>query len=172
MQKPDKESASLREGTVDLETGVIGKTTGPEVRTQGLFRDRFIGVVRTGHALGTGKITPARYAAGRHILVSRRGRDKGPIDEALIALGLEREIVTIVGGFATALALARASDLVASVPERHTGNLRDGMYSFPIPVATPEITVSMLWHPRMDADPAHRWLRGLVLDTCKERSKP
>ena len=34
--------------------------------------------------------------------------------------GLEREIVTIVGGFWTALALARASDLIASVPERHT----------------------------------------------------
>jgi hypothetical protein len=36
-------------------------------------------------------------------------------------LGLEREIVTIGGGFSTALALARASDLIASVPERHTG---------------------------------------------------
>jgi hypothetical protein len=33
----------------------------------------------------------------------------------------------IVGGFAAALALARASDLIASVPERHTGNLRAGM---------------------------------------------
>jgi len=24
----------------------------------------------------------------------------------------------------------------------------------------------LLWHPRLDADPAHRWLRGLVLDAC------
>jgi DNA-binding transcriptional LysR family regulator len=84
----------------------------------------------------------------------------------LSPLGLEREIVTIVGGFATALALARASDLIASVPERHTGNLRAGMHSFPLPVPTPEITVSLLWHPRLHADPAHRWLRGLVLDAC------
>ena len=121
VQKPDKDSASLRDGTVDLETGVVGKTTGPEVRAQALFRDRFVGVVRMGHALSQGKITPARYAAGRHIFVSRRGLDKGPIDEALKPLGLEREIVTIVGGFSTALALARASDLIASVPERHTG---------------------------------------------------
>ena len=98
--------------------------------------------------------------------VSRRGLDKGPIDEALKPLGLEREIVTIVGGFSTALALARASDLIASVPERHTGNLRAGMHSFPLPVAMPEITVSLLWHPRLDADPAHRWLRGCVRDAC------
>lgn len=166
VQKPNKESTSLRDGTVDLETGMVGKTTGPEVRARALFRDRFIGVVRMGHALSQGKMTPVRYASGRHILVSRRGLDKGPIDEALKQLGLEREIVTIVGGFSTALALARASDLVATVPERHTGNLRAGMHSFPLPVPAPEVTISLLWHPRLDADPAHRWLRGLVLDTC------
>jgi len=166
VQKPDKDSGPLRDGAVDLETGVVGKTTGPEVRAQGLFRDRFIGVVRKSHPLSKGKITLSRYAAGRHILVSRRGLDKGPIDEALNLLGLEREIVTIVGGFSTALALAQASDLIASVPEQHTGNLRAAMHSFPLPVATPEVMVSLLWHPRLDADPAHRWLRGLVLDAC------
>src|SRR3954471_3384631 len=169
MQKPNKDSAPLRDGTVDLETGVVGDTTGPEVRAQALFRDRFIGVVRKGHPLSRGRMTPVRYAAGRHISVSRRGLDKGPIDEALQPLGLTREIVTIVGGFATALALARTSDLIASVPERHTGNLRAGMHSFPLPVATPEVTVSLLWHPRLDADPGHRWLRGCVRDACAEQ---
>ncbi len=166
VQKLDKDSASLRDGTVDLDTGVVAGTTGPEVRAIGLFRDRFIGVVRTGHPLCQGDITPSRYAAGRHISVSRRGLDNGPIDEALQPFGLERKIVTIVGGFSTALALARASDLIASVPERHTGNLRAGMHSFALPVPMPEITVSLLWHPRLDADPAHRWLRGCVRDVC------
>jgi DNA-binding transcriptional LysR family regulator len=166
VQKPNKESTSLRDGTVDLETGVVGNTMGPEVRVQALFRDRFIGVVRMGHWLSQGEMTAARYATGRHISVSRRGLAHGPIDEALKPFGLQREIVTIVGGFSTALALARASDLIASVPERHTGNLRAEMHSFPLPVSLPEITVSLLWHPRMDADPAHRWLRGQVLDTC------
>ncbi|MGO7533181.1 LysR family transcriptional regulator [Rhizobium leguminosarum] len=166
VQKPDKDSAPLRDGTVDLETGVVGGTTGPEVRAQALFRDRFIGVVRLGHPLCERELTPSLYAAGQHIYVSRRGLDKGPIDEALTALGLERQIATIVSGFSTALALARTSDLIASVPERHTGALRAGMHSFPLPVPTPEITVSLLWHPRMDADPAHRWLRGCVRDAC------
>lgn len=166
VQKSDKDSALLRDGTVDLETGVVGETTGPEVRAQALFRDRFLGVVRRGHPLSQGEITPSRYASGRHVSVSRRGLDKGPIDEALKVFGLEREIVTIVDGFSTALALARASDLIASVPERHTGNLRDGMYSFTLPIALPEITVSMLWHPRLHSDPAHRWLRECVRDVC------
>ncbi|HJU50477.1 MAG TPA: LysR substrate-binding domain-containing protein, partial [Pseudogulbenkiania sp.] len=167
VQKMDKDSAPLRDGSVDLDTGVVGEGTGPEVRTRALFRDRFIGVVRMGHPLSQGEITPARYAAGRHILISRRGLDKGPVDEALKPLGLEREIVTIVGGFASALVLARATDLIATVPERHTGNLRDGLYSFTLPASPSDITVSMLWHPRMDADPAHRWLRGCVREVCE-----
>jgi DNA-binding transcriptional LysR family regulator len=167
MQKPDRDSTPLRDGTVDLETGVVGNMTGPEVRAQALFRDRFIGVVRKRHPLSKGRITPARYAACGHILVSRLGADKGPIDEALEPLGLQRQIVTTVGGFATALALARYSDLVATVPDRHTRALRAGMQSFSLPVPMPEITVSLLWHPRLDADPAHRWLRGCVRDACK-----
>ena len=166
VQKPDKGSAPLRDGIVHLETGVVENTTAPELRVQALFRDHYIGAVRMGHPLSKGKITPSRYARSGHIFVSRDGQDKGPIDEALLPLGLERQIVTIVGGFSTALALARASDLIASVPQRHTGNLRSGMHSFPLPVATPEFTVSLLWHPRLDADPAHRWLRGHVRDGC------
>ena len=169
VPKPNKESTPLREGTVDLETGVVEKTTAPELRVQALFRDRYIGVVRKGHPLARGKITPARYADGRHISVSREGLDKGPIDEALAPLGLEREIVTIVGGFSTALGLARASDLIATVPGRHTGNLRAGMHGFHLPIAIPEFTVSLLWHPRLDADFAHRWLRGCVRDACGVR---
>ena len=171
VQKPNKDSAPLRDGTVDLETGVVGKTTGPEVRAQALFRDRFIGVVRMGHSLSQGEITPSRYAAGGHICVSRRGLDRGPIDidEALTPLGLQREIVTIVGGFSSALALARATDLIASVPERHTANLRVGMHSFSLPFSLPTFTVSLLWHPRLDADPAHRWLRGCIRDVCAQQ---
>jgi len=166
VPKLDRDSALLRDGSVDLETGVVGEATGPEVRTRALFRDRFIAVVRKGHPLGRGKLTPARYAAGKHILVSRQGADGGPMDEALRQLGLQRQIVTSVGGFAVALALARASDLIATVPERHTGNLRAGMQGLALPVPLPGITVAMLWHPRMDGDAAHRWLRECVLDAC------
>lgn len=169
VQKTDREPASLRDGLIDLETGVIGKTTAPEFRTQPLFDDRFIGVVRAGHALCKGTITPARYAHGRHIGLARQIFDSGPIDEPLARLGLKPTVVTMVGSFSAALALARASDLIACVPERHTGNLRAGMHSFALPIATPDITVSLLWHPRLDADPGHRWLRTVVVETVRSR---
>lgn len=166
VPKPDRDSGPLRDGSVDLETGVVGQTTGPEMRVQALFRDRFIGVVRAGHPLAEGAVTAQAYAAGRHILIFRDGRDEGGIDGALAALGLERNIAAIVGGFSGAVALARGSDLIATAPERHTVALRAGMRSFDLPMALPEVTVSLLWHPRLHADPAHRWLRGVVNQTC------
>jgi DNA-binding transcriptional LysR family regulator len=86
----------------------------------------------------------------------------------LAATGRKRHIATTVGGFSAALALARHSDLIATVPERHTGNLRTGMHSFPLPFPMPAFTVSMLWHPRMDGDAAHRWLRGCVLEAVQQ----
>lgn len=169
VQKPNKESTPLRDGIIDLETGVVGVLTGPEVRVQGLFQDQFIGAVRVGHPLSRGKITAARYASGKHVAVSRRGVDKGPIDEALEQLGLEREIIAIVGTFSSALAVARSSDLITSVPERHAGVLLAGMHTFPLPITTPKVMVSMLWHPRMHADPAQRWLRACVRDVCAKQ---
>jgi DNA-binding transcriptional LysR family regulator len=168
IQKQDRDSASLRSGVVDLETGVIGDKTSQEIIARTLFHDRFVGVVKMGHTLSKGDVTPSRYLSGKHILVSRRGIEMGPIDEALKLLRLERDIVTTVSGFSAALALARSSDLIATVPERHTGTLRAGMHSFPLPVSAPDITVSLLWHPRMDADPVHRWLRACVWDACSQ----
>ncbi|WP_136620483.1 MULTISPECIES: LysR family transcriptional regulator [Mesorhizobium] len=166
--KSDKDVMSLRDAAIDLDIGVAGET-GPEVRIQALLRDRFIGAVRTGHPLSEGVVTPERYAAGRHISVSRRGREKGPIDEALNGLRLQRTVVCMVSGFSAALAMARTSDLIASVPERHTEGARAGMHSFPLPVATAGVIISMLWHPRLDADPAQRWLRDCVREVCAAR---
>jgi DNA-binding transcriptional LysR family regulator len=171
LQKVDRESVGLRDGSVDLETGVVARTTSPEVRTQALFRDRIVGVVRKSHALAKGKITPLRYASARHVLVARQASPLGPPDEALKKLGLERKVATIVGGFVTALALARASDLVATVPDRYTATLRSGMVTFALPFAMPDLLISMLWHPRLDADPAHRWLRDCVRDACAREKR-
>jgi DNA-binding transcriptional LysR family regulator len=168
MQKPDKDSAQLRDGRVDLETGVVEDTLGPEVRTQALFRDRLVGVVRDGHPIDLSGVSPSWYSDAEHVVVSRGGLETGAVDLPFLPADLQRRVVSIVGGFSAALAIARSSDLVATVPDRHTANLRQGLISFSLPMPTTEFTVSMLWHPRMDADPAHRWLRSCVRQICSQ----
>ena len=169
LHKLDKDSGPLRDGSVDLETGVVDSAVGPEVRAQALFRDRYVGVVRMGHPLTKGLMTSARFAAARHVHISRRDSDKGPIDEALAGMGLERKFAAIVGGFSAAIALVRDSDLIACVHERHTGVLYAGLHRFALPLPIAPFTVSLLWHPRMDGDPVHRWLRGCVRASCVEQ---
>jgi DNA-binding transcriptional LysR family regulator len=175
--KPDKDVRALREGMVDLEIGVLGKS-GPEVRLQALFRDHFVGAVRDGHPLlGKGKLTPERYSGFGHVVASRRGSANGPVDDALATLGLTRTVVAVVPNFRAALAVASVSNLVALVTGSYFGATQGNktkagaaaVRSFPLPVRTEVITVSQMWHPRFDADPAHRWLRGLVLASCREQ---
>ncbi|WP_410369411.1 LysR family transcriptional regulator [Chelatococcus asaccharovorans] len=166
----DKEDVeALREGRVDADVGVIG-AMGPEIRLQALFHDRFVGVVRPGHPLAE-TVTPGHFAGFPHVSVSRRGRFAGPIDEALSALGLQRRVTIAVANFADALAIVRTSDHVAAVPARLTEPARTGLHSFELPVKTDALAISLAWHPRVDADPAHRWLRGVVREACDEDSR-
>ena len=175
--KLEKTAAYLRDGSADLEIGVLSEM-GPEVRVQALFRDRFIGVVRQGHPLAMEpEVTAQRYAAFGHVVASRHGRTSGPVDEALAALGLVRTIVAVVPSFPAALAVARASDLIALVPASvlHNQSAQQELpastdtHAFELPVTTGEITVSQMWHPRLEVDPVHRWLRQLTLTVCRER---
>lgn len=166
VRKLDKSSEGLRDGSIDLETGVVAGTSGPEVRVQALFTDRYVGVVRLGHPLARGEVKPDDYVAWNHVVAWRQGIDLGGIDEMLEHAGLNRNIMTTVDGFAAALALARGSDLIATVPEKHTIALREGMHSFPVPLSVGEFTISLLWHPRLDGDTAHRWLRGCIHEAC------
>lgn len=168
VRKLDKSSEGLRDGSIDLETGVVRGTSGPEVRAQALFRDRYVGVVRIDHPLARQKVELRDYAAWNHVVAWRQGIDLGGVDDILRNAGLSRNIMTTVDGFASALALARGSDLIATVPEKHTIALREGMHSFPVPLLVDAFTISLLWHPRLDGDPAHRWLRACVHAACAE----
>ena len=167
--KLDKEPTPLRDGTVDLDIGTTGASA-PEVRRQLVFRDSFIGAVRPHHPLLTEPVTPHLYAACGHVVASRRGLWKGPVDEALGELGLRREVVAIVPSFLDALNIARCSDLIALVPRsciRVGGTVAQEVKGFDLPVPTPELAINAMWHPRLDADPGHRWLRQKLMATCR-----
>ncbi|MBE8814912.1 LysR family transcriptional regulator [Serratia marcescens] len=169
--KPEKSDRPLREGLVDLEIGVLGDM-GPEIRLQALFRDRFVGVMRTSHPLAQQpEIGAADYAACGHVVASRSGRILGPVDAALAELGLTRQIAAVVPSFPAALAVAQASNLLALLPASflHAQPAEGPLRVFELPVKTPPITVSQMWHPRLEAEADHRWLRQLVLSVCRQR---
>ncbi|CAO3416558.1 LysR family transcriptional regulator [Azospirillum doebereinerae] len=163
----------LRDGHIDLDIGVIGPM-GPEVRVQTLYRERFVGVVRAGHPLLDGApVTAERFAACGHVCASRRGKARGPIDDALEGLGLTRRVDLVTPDVHAALSAAVQSDLVAAVPQgvaRHAVALGLPVTVFALPVETPSVAVAQAWHPRQDGDPAHRFLRETVLAVARRLS--
>ncbi|MFE9901484.1 LysR family transcriptional regulator [Streptomyces achromogenes] len=153
----------LRQGIADLEVGVIDSAA-PEVHVETVHEDRMLGVVRAGHPLLEGEVTPERFAgAAGHLIVSRRGRQRGPVDDALAGLGLRRRVVGSVGSYPASLFVLRDTDLIGLITEWGRP-LADalGLVPFEIPLPLPKITVGFAWHPRHDADPAHAWLRDCV----------
>ncbi|MGE1563630.1 LysR family transcriptional regulator [Pantoea septica] len=167
--KPEKTSRYLREGLVDLEIGVQSNM-GPEIRVQRLFQDRFTGAVRKEHPLASQPgINVEDYIAWGHVVASPDGVLHGFVDDALAALGVTRKVVSVVPGFPTALSVALASDLIAMVPALYLRNQRmtENLHLFELPFKTRNIVVSQMWHPRMEKDPGHRWLREKILEVCR-----
>jgi DNA-binding transcriptional LysR family regulator len=170
VPKVDWDAQPLRDGAIDLEIGTV-KTTAPEIRTRLLFRDRYIGVCRKRHpVLDADAMDAATYAAADHVAASR----PTPVDAALAALGLKRKIMMTVAGYTQAMQVARHSDLLAIIPHSCLGNAfipdhaaANGLQSFELPVQTPAFNVSAIWHPRLDRDPAHVWLRNEILALCQ-----
>jgi DNA-binding transcriptional LysR family regulator len=160
--KPDKQIQPLRDATIDLDIGVVSGD-GAELRGQTLFEDHFVGVARAGHPLLTAEhITAEQYAACGHVICSRRGHFTEPVDEALAELGLSRKVKLVVPTYPAVVAVAAASDLIGLVPRSY---FQPGVASqteiFELPVATSGFVITQTWHPRMDADPVHRWIRAL-----------
>ena len=171
--KPEKHSRYLREGLVDLEIGVQSNM-GPEIRLQRLFEDHFIAAVRKDHPLAAQpSVSLDDYVAWGHVVAAPDGTVSGFVDEALAALGLTRKVASVVPGFPTALSVALASDLIALVPALYLINqqMADKLHVFELPFKTRSFTVSQMWHPRMERDPAHRWLRQTILSVCQAQFK-
>jgi DNA-binding transcriptional LysR family regulator len=158
---------ALREGLIDLDIGVIDDL-GPEIVRQTLLHDRFVAVFRAGHPLAKKKrVSPEDFAKYGHVTVSRRGLLVGPVDIELGKLGLSRRIQAVAPTFMEALAIARNTDLIATVADRLTEKARHDMELRELPVTTSRITISQAWHPRFNADPGHRAMRRLIHKICQ-----
>lgn len=81
---------ALRDGSVDLDIGV-GDVAAPDIRAAVLYRERLVGIVRADSPLGRNRRpTLAQLCRHPHVSASRRGRTRGPLDDALDAAGLRR----------------------------------------------------------------------------------
>ena len=130
-----------------------------------LFEEPLVAVVAVTAPAPT---TLEELCARPHVSASRRGRRRGPLDDALAEHGLTRRVTAVTASFSVALLMAAESDLVALVPrrlaERYGPDL--GVRMVDLPLGLPPVRVVQQWHARLDADPAQRWLRGVVREAA------
>ncbi|WP_414169724.1 LysR family transcriptional regulator [Streptoverticillium reticulum] len=162
LPEGDEDPADLRD-RIDLDLGSLPALP-HDVRSTPLSRHRHAAVSRAAAAHADEPLTVERFAAIPHITVSRRGRAHGVVDERLAELGLSRRVLATAPSFVTACFLVLQSDALALLPEavavRAAGVMP--LHVREIPLDLPAVTVGMAWHLRVDADPAHRWLRAAV----------
>ncbi len=169
-EEDDIDEEALRSGRIDLFISA-SRNLGPEMRVQSLFTTTFVGVARAHHPIFDDEITPERLTRWEYINVSRRGKAIGPIDAALEEQGLRRHVALVVPTPYTALFALQDSDLLLSLPKHLASSalaagLRIRLFELPTPLET--IPLTQAWHPRLDSDPAHQWLRHTIHGLCTE----
>lgn len=103
------------------------------------------------------------FAAADHVVVSRRGRTRHRTDDRLAEQGLHRRVVLTVPTVAAALAAVAASDLLTTAP-RSTVRGHPGLVVSPPPFPTGPVRAVLSWHARSTQDPAHAWMRRVLIE--------
>ena len=157
--------AELERGDLDVAFLQSEDLAGTGLRCADVLTERYVGIVRKGVPPPT---TRAAFSGGRHIIVSPRSEGfRGPTDEALAAVGLERRVAFAVSSFMLLIEAVAGCDLVAMAPERLVHRFLDRLDVFEPPVQVPGFTIAMVWHHRTNDHPARAWLRRELAGFCE-----
>jgi DNA-binding transcriptional LysR family regulator len=157
----------------DVERGALdiaftGGAAPPPLRSERLFEDRYVCVMSAGHPLAAaGTLTLQDYLDCDHVVVNMAGGRQGGLDTRLEALGRARRASVTVPYHAAAAAAIRETPLVATLPWRFAGDLTadPSLTVTEAPGETGTMSFTMAWHPRLDGDPAQKWLRDAIRTT-------
>jgi DNA-binding transcriptional LysR family regulator len=150
----------LDRGTVELALATLIEG-GERFKCTSLLVDEFVALLSNDLPVAEATVLSVeQFARVPQITVTSSDDDTGFVDEALAGYGLSRQIVTkvplhslwtvLIGSGALAVVARRvAADAVAFRP----------LTMRPLPFPSPKVSLSMIWHRRLDHDPAHRWLR-------------
>ncbi|HTO72129.1 MAG TPA: LysR family transcriptional regulator [Myxococcota bacterium] len=157
----------LAAGALDLAV-TIPEFAPPDLPSRRLYRDRYVVAVRRTHPLAKRR----RFGLDElcrfdHVVVSPTGGAfAGPTDAALARAGRQRRVRTSVPTFLLVPRMLEAEDLVAVLPERLVAARAPRLRALVPPLELPAIDVIAVWHPRVQRDPAHRWLREQLVETA------
>ena len=158
----------LESGAIDLALSVPDPMNRAASR-QLLFDDEFVCMVRRDHPHIKRTLSLDRYLTQRHVVVAPGGTPGSVVDSALAQRGLERRVALRVTNFLIAPVVVCQTDFVNTMPVRLARQLAKTypLRLLPPPLELPRFEYLLLWHPRLEHDPAQRWLRQFVSTVSK-----
>jgi DNA-binding transcriptional LysR family regulator len=153
---------SLDTDGADVALTMLGEG-GDRFKCVRIMEDDYVAVMDRNHPAANAVLTPARMAEMPNIAITSTGDDTAFVDRALAERGLTRRIASRVPFLSIALLLVN-SDHLAVLPRRVATDLAAicPLAVKDLPFGSPWIALSMIWHRRLDTNPAQRWLRETI----------
>jgi DNA-binding transcriptional LysR family regulator len=139
------------------ETAVAG------LPTELLYRDNLVCISSyCAHSDGQ-RISLDTLCACRHVILNPRGVPiSKPIDTALSALGMTRNLTVDVPSYTAVFKAMQSAELIAFLPELMCKGANP-VKRLQTELKTPMTEIVAQWHPRMTNDARHIWLRERLL---------
>lgn len=163
-------SASALKDSFDLAVGFYADTLtlDSSIRAEKLWEEKNVCIAGERHPTIRGKITLRQYAEAARVAVFYKDQGQGVIDTLLAQKGYSRQAAVQVPHFASIPFAVAGTELIATLPERLANLFREQLelQVLPIPFNLPPFRMTLLWHERFHNDPAHQWLRSIILEQC------
>lgn len=157
----------LAHGEIDLAI-TIPEFAGSRLRTEFLYREEYICVVKQDHPIRTPKVTIKQFLSYEHIMVSPTdGSFRGPVDDVLEAKQKKRRVAISVPSFQLLVQMLQAGDFIAFIPSRLLKTQVDSLRVIKPPIEVDGFDVIAAWHSRMQHDRTHSWLRDYLVKSCQ-----
>ncbi|KQO76385.1 LysR family transcriptional regulator [Methylobacterium sp. Leaf88] len=113
------------------------------------------------------------YLRFPHIMTSITGADRGVVDISLAAIGKRRRMAATTPRFTTVAFHVQAAPVITTMVDALALGFAAqlGLATSPVPVSLEASTISMVWHSSYDHDPAHRWLREVMVRLGREAAQ-
>jgi DNA-binding transcriptional LysR family regulator len=161
-----------------VETGVISGTTAlvlgrivdppDNLVVQHLMDEGLACVVRAGHPEIRDSISREQFERLKHVNVVPPGRMRAGLFQALAQQQVKRDVAISVTNFFAVAEMIAVTDYIATLPNlicrRLAHDPRVKVLRAPVDLGT--FPVEMAWHMRYRHDPAHRWLRSVIVDVA------
>jgi DNA-binding transcriptional LysR family regulator len=158
---------ALERDEVDLAVS-MGLEHSSAVRSEPLFVDRMVCVMRKSHPLARRGLTLESFLRQRHLRVAMSPADRRFVDDVLARRKAERQVALNVPHWLIVPHILVRTDLISVMPERYAAAVAGRTLVFRnLPFASDPFEWRLYWHRRHERDPPNAWLRDAVRKACQ-----